>query len=205
MSPPQASELRASEEKARAELAGKGQEIERLKEHLGRCLRAAAEHAKQEKKQRAAMDEEFAHLRLKLEEQGRTQQRMGEIIAAKDHALAGKDGEIDHLQLVSTEQARELSRKHEELALKDSAIVQLRKEARPGVEVIYVDEGVARIEEEGEGEPAAKRLKVVEENSARRYAEFGAKFNSRLVKVKQVLARGSWCLIAPDLTLSPLK
>jgi len=61
-----------------------------------------------------------------------------------------------------------------------------------------VDEGVTRIEGEGQGEPAAKRLKVVEDAAASNMSALRGQF----VKVKQVPARGSCGLIAPDRTPS---
>ena len=137
----------------------------------------------------ATHEKEGARLRAAEGGQAMALQEAGKKLSAKDRALAGKDGEIERLQLVNKELARELAGKQEELSVKDSAIAQLSKEAHPGVEVVYVDEGVTRIEGEGEGEPAAKRLKATEDSAARSSAELGGQFQSRLVQVKQVPAR----------------
>ena len=131
-------------------------------------------------------------------------QEAGEKLSEKDRALAAKDGEIERLQLVNKEQARELAGKQEELSRKDSAIAQLSKEARPGVEVLYVDEGVTQIEGEGQGEPAAKRLKATQDSAARSCAELGGQFKSRLVQVKQVPPGGPISSISPDSMTCPL-
>ena len=138
----------------------------------------------------AAQEEEVARFRVAEGGQAMALQDAREKLSAKDQALAAKDGEIERLQLVHNELARELAGKQEELFLKDSVIAQLRKEARPGVDVLYVDDGVTRIEGEGQGEPAAKRLKATQDSAARSYAELGGLFQSRLVQVKQVPARG---------------
>jgi len=142
------------------------------------------------KKWLATHEKEVARLRVAEGGQAVALQDAEEKLYAKHQALAAKDGEIERLQLVNKEQARELAGKQEELSLKASEIAQLSKEARPGVEVLYVDEGVTRIEGEGEGEPAAKRLKAMEDSAARSSAELGGQFKSRLVQVKQVPARG---------------
>jgi hypothetical protein len=73
----------------------------------------------------------------------------------------------------------------EKLAAQGKELAQLRKEARPGVEVHYVEEGVTRVEREGEGEPAAKRQKAAEASAARGHAEL----RGRLIEVKQVHRR----------------
>ena len=116
-------------------------------------------------------------IRFENEEQGRGMQEMGEKLTAKDQSLATQEKEL----------------------------AQLRKEARPGVEVCYVEEGVTRIEGAGQGEPAAKRLTATQESSSRSYAELGAQFNLHRVQVKKVPPRGLACLISPDRTPNPLK
>jgi len=138
----------------------------------------------------AGQEKELARFRAAGGGQATALQEARDTILANDQALTGKDADIDRLQRVNTEQARELARKQEELSGKDRAIAQLSKEARPGVEVLYVDEGVTRIEGEGEGEPAAKRLKATQDSAARSYAKLGGRLRSSLVRVKQVPARG---------------
>ena len=134
-----------------------------------------------------------------------------EKLAAKDQALADKDGkiarlgkvltevreraredlakscnekdsEIERRRLVDEEQTRELRETGERLAATDKKNERLRKEARPGVEVHYVDEEVTLIEGEGEGEPVAKRLKAMEDGAASGHSLL----RGNLIKVKQV-------------------
>lgn len=100
---------------------------------------------------------------------------------------------------------QENKRLREQLDVKDAELNVLRAEARPGMEVIYVDEGVARIEGEGGGEPVAKRIKAAEESTARSCAELGGQFTSRLVQVKQVPARGPSGLSSPNRTPGPFR
>ena len=141
-------------------------------------------------KRPAAQEEEVARFRVAEGGQAMALREARVTIFAMEKELAGKKRENERLRLVNKKQARELAGKQEQLLLRDSEIAQLRKEARPGVEVLYVDEGVTRIEGEGQGEPAAKRLKATEDGAARSYAELGEQFKSRLFQVKQVPAQG---------------
>ena len=72
------------------------------------------------------------------------------------------------------------------------------------MEVTYVDDAGPNFtvtEGAGQGEPAAKRLKVVEDSTKRSFAEYGG----RLVQVKQVPDRVPRSLNSSHRTLSRLK
>ena len=168
------------------------------------ALQAARATIADKDKALASQETELKRAHLEHEQQQREQQRMGEELAAKGQALSHAESEIARLQLVDEAQDWELEEAGTRLAVAHTQNARLSKEARPGVEVVWVDEGVTRIEGAGEGEPAAKRLKVVEESSARSFAGY-ADLLGQHSKVKQVPARGPRSLISQDRTPRPLK
>ena len=186
-------------------IAEKDTEIGALKEQvaeIGKNLRLMEKHVKEE---RTAKD------KVTVEVLRRNNEGWEQKLAAKDQVLADKDGEIARLgrvlqevretaredlakscnekdseierrRLVDEEQTWELQQTGDRLAATDKKNERLRKEARPGVEVHYVDEDVTLIEGEGEGEPVAKRLKAMEDGAASGHALL----RGNLIKVKQV-------------------
>ena len=134
-----------------------------MQERAEQLVESNESHAESDR-ELAVSENENAKLRLENAEQRRVLQERGETaraeIAAKDAVLAGRDDQIEGLRLAAGGQARALRDMEKKRAAADDQLAILRAEARPGVEVRYVDEGVTRIEGEGEGEPPAKRVLI---------------------------------------------
>jgi len=181
------------------------------------------------REQVTVQDQELVRLRVAVREHGRALKEMGEDLAAKDKAIeharsvqaVGEEAQatlVERLRLAE-EQNRALLAVGEEteravrteradtdqvLAAKDEQIERYRlgdKEQR-GVLREREEELAAKDEEL---ERAAKKQRKTADNATHSYSQLGGQYNSRLVQVKQVHARGPWGLIATDRTPSLLK